>query len=371
MLTLSERKIAEKAVEIQIMNVDKPRAALLAMVSDGDFKVEFPLNPQNVRELAREAIRMCETSQWDRLPPWLQQILSNVAQTPQIAQILAKIATPPPNWKTTLLPNSFDAFWMTRAGLPFLDRLKVRQALKVLNEPEGSSVLVINGPPKSGKSYCVELVHHAVDENLKLAGQNSFVPVARVTFQPGMGASLTPETLAKLIVAEITTKPKPIPILDEGQELVTPDRLNEHLCKWVIDNASENGTLWWVALDGINDPDLAPATRNFISKLVDGLSYDGKHANKMRLLIIDYPAEHLVGAFPDKAKLEELGPIGEVDVEAFFKQQLEELGGEAPTASQVRLGVVLAMLNLPEDATRLQALNEKLKVVVTNLSRGR
>lgn len=371
MLTLEEREIAERALAIAIMSVDKPRAVLLSMVADDDFKMDFPLNPQNVRDLAREAIRICEMSQWERLPPWLQQILSKVAQTPPIAQILAKIATPPPNWKTTLLPDSFDAFWLPRAGLPFLDRLKVREALKVLSAPTGPSVLVLNGPSKSGKSYCLELVSHAVEENLRQAGKNSFVPVTRVTFQPGMGASLTPEKLAKLIVSEITNNPKPLPILDTAPELVTADRLNEHLCDWVIENADGTAALWWVALDGINDPDLTPATRNFISKLVDLLSDKGKHSNKMRLLVIDYPADQLVGAFPDKAKLEDLGPIGEIDVEAFLRQQLEELNEGTPTERQLRMGVELAMFGLPEDSSRLQALNEKLKVVVTNLSRGR
>lgn len=60
MLTLEERDIAERAVALAIMSKDKPRAVLLAMVADEDFQMYFPLTPQNAKDLAREAIRMCE-----------------------------------------------------------------------------------------------------------------------------------------------------------------------------------------------------------------------------------------------------------------------------------------------------------------------
>lgn len=367
MLTLEEREIAEKAVALQIMSVDHPRAVLLSMIAEDDFRLDFPLDPQNARDLARAAIKMCEASQWHHLPPWLQQILSKVAQTPAIKKILDKIGTPPPTWKTTT-PNFFDTFWITRLGLPFLDRLKVREALKALHEATGPSVLIINGPRKSGKSYCLELVQHGVEENMKAAGQNSFVPVARVSLQPGMGASLAPEKLAQQIVSAITDNPKPLPILGSDQQIVTADRLNEHLCDWIVENAAATGAVWWIGLDGLNDPDLLPATRNFIAKLVEVISENGKHSNKLRLIIIDYPREHLI-RFADQIKVEELGPIGEIDVDAFFRKQLEELGGTPPTDKQVRLGVVLTMMQLPQGDAMLQALNEKLRVVVTNLSR--
>lgn len=185
---------------------------------------------------------MCEASRWNRLPPWLQQILSKVAETPAIKQILAKIETPPPDWKTTLLANSLDAFWLTRLGLPFLNRSKLRQALRRLNDASGPSVLIINGPPKSGKSYTVELLRHAVHENMKSAEPDSFVPVARILFQTGMGASLTPQGFAEMIVSSITSNPKPLPILPAAQDIVTADRLNEHLCgtSWMVHNKPKN-----------------------------------------------------------------------------------------------------------------------------------
>ena len=178
----------------------------------------------------------------------------------------------------------------------------------------------------------------------------------------------TPESLADKIVRTITDNPIPLPILNSDQQVVTADRLNEHLCDWIVENAERTSALWWIGLDGLNDPDLLPITRNFIAKLVEVISENGKYSNKLRLIIIDYPREHLV-RFAEQIKIEELGPIGDIDVEAFFRKQLEELGGAPPTDKQVKLGVVLTMMQLPQGSTRLQTLNDTLKVVVTNLSR--
>ena len=367
MLTHEERDIAIKAVALAIANHNQPRSSVVSMVADADFGMYFTNQAPNPMELAREAIRMCEESQWERLPPWLQRILSNVAQTEPVAKILAKIATPPPDWKNKNLVSPFDSFWIPRLGLPFVDRLKVRDALKALNEPDGSSALIINGPKKSGKSYCLELVSHGVEENMKAAGKNSFVPVARLKFEPGMGASLSPQTLAEKIVKSITKNPKPLPNLDSNPELVTDDRLNEHLCDWIVENAEMTGALWWIGLDGLNDKDLLPITRNFIAKLVEVISENGKHTNKLRLIIIDYPREHLV-RFAEQIKFEELGDIGEPDLQAFFRKQLEEKSGAPPSDKVVNLGVALTMFKLPKGPGRLQTLNDTLKVVVTNLS---
>lgn len=367
MLTQKERDIAIKAVALEIANHNQPRSSVVSMIADADFGMYFTNQAPNPMELAREAIRMCEESQWERLPPWLQRILSKVAQTEPVAKILAKIATPPPNWKNSHLPSPFDSFWIPRLGLPFVDRLKVREALKALNESTGSSVLIINGPEKSGRSYCLELVSHGVEENMKAAGKNSFVPVARLKFEAGMGASLSPQTLAEKIVKSITNNPKPLPNLDSNPELVTDDRLNEHLCDWIVENAEMTGALWWIGLDGLNDKDLLPITRNFIAKLVEVISENGKHTNKLRLVIIDYPREHLV-RFAEQIKFEELGDIGEPDLQAFFRKQLEEKDGAPPSDKVVNLGVKLTMMQLPKGHARLQTLNDTLKVVVTNLS---
>jgi hypothetical protein len=157
-------------------------------------------------------------------------------------------------------------------------------------------------------------------------------------------------------------------VSDPGQDIVTSDRMNEHLCDWIVENALATGAKWWIALDGLNDPDLTPTSRNFISKMVELLSATAKHSKKVRLLIIDYPVEQLVGVSLFQTEMEQLGPIGEVDVEAFLKQQFEEFGGAPPTPEALKTGVILTMLNLPEDGSRLERLNETLKVVVTNLS---
>jgi len=367
MLSLEEREIAERALALAIMNADRPRSALVSMVNETDFGLDFPLTPQSVRDLAREAIKMCEASQWERVPPWLQQILSKVADTPEIKKILAKIQTPPLTWQLNT-PDPFETLWLPRLGLPFLNRLKLRESFRRLDAPTGSSVLIINGPPKSGKSYSVELLYHVAQERAAPAARGVNVPVGLITLQRGMGASLSPEALAQMITTRINSNPKPLPQLNEADSNVTPDRMNVHLCKWIIDNVNNTGEKWWLVLDGLNDPDLTPISRNFISKLVEMLS-TGPYSKALRLVIIDYPADLLAGVNPDQMESERLGPIGEVDVELFLRQQLGKAGGALPSRQAVQAGVILTMLNLPEDDMRLKVLNDRLKAVVENLSK--
>ena len=177
MLTHEEREIAVLAVARAVAKVNQPRAVLVSMVADEDFGFRFPLDLPDAMALAREAIRLCEASQWDRLPPWLQQVLTKVAQTEPVAKILAKIATPPPDWKNTQLPSPFDSFWISRLGLPFVDRLKVREALKALNEATGPSVLIDKTPVvfSDGIYVPLNIIQHPSGHPKRVALRNNLL----------------------------------------------------------------------------------------------------------------------------------------------------------------------------------------------------
>jgi hypothetical protein len=68
-------------------------------------------------------------------------------------------------------------------------------------------------------------------------------------------------------------------------------------------------------------------------------------------------------------ELEQLYPIGEVDLISFLEKQFEKFSGVPPAPQAVRTGAMLAMLNLPEDGSRLKVLNERLRSIMENLSR--
>jgi hypothetical protein len=365
MLTNLEYETVVQSLAYALSVQGNPRTALVAMVAEAEFRTEFPTWPQNANQLAREAINQCIASGWIHVPPWLQQILSKITQTPEIAQILTKIANKPADWQAPTAGEPFDDWWLPDSKLPFINRVNLREYLRRLDAPTGPSVLIVNGPTKSGKTYSVELLAHTIRRSLPLERRDLPLPIALITLTPGMGTLLSPQRLAELIVERITNNPKPLPDLTS----VTPDRHNEALCDWIIDNISEAGEKWWIVLDNLDNvdqPELTPITRSFISKLIEMVSI-GKYRKKLRLLITNYAPTLVLGVPLSEMNYEQLNLIGEVDLESFFKKVLDKAGQPPPSPLAIQLAVQFSMLGLPQDSTRLMVLNERIRKVVANV----
>lgn len=370
MLSIQEREIIEHALAMKIAYTASPRVALVNMISQQEFALTLSLVPTDPLALARVGIDMCIDAGWTYLPPWLQQVLRQLTQTPEIASILARIANQQPDWNVPPPSDLFEAMWLARPGLPFLNRKSFRQSLRRLSAPTGPSVLVVNGDePKSGKSYSVELLDHVLRESAPPERRGARAPIALVKLQPGMGASLTPEVLARKIIEGINPSAPPLEqsAADE-MEMTTPDRRNERLCHWIFNTADATGDQWWVVLDNLDDPDLPPMTRNFISKLAE-LVTAGKYSKKLRLVITKYPPDLVAGVNADMLEKEQLGPIGEVDLIAFFEHQFKQPDGSPPPPLAVEVAVQLTMMNLPQDQTRLEVINRTIQQFIEKLSR--
>lgn len=359
MLTHDEQEDATKALALLLGRAASPRAALAAMVVEPAFGIALPPAPESVLALSDAAVRLCVGDGWAHDPPWLCQLLEKVTLTPVIDRILKKIEVKPPDWTAVMQPDAIEALWLTDPALPFIDRRDFRNQLRRLGADEGPSVLIINGSKKAGKSYSVELLYHMLRKACSASPLDSpHLPVAVVPFQPGMGASLNPLTLAQLIVNRITDQPKVLPGLDD----VTDHRENERLVDWIVDNAAATSQRWWVLLDDLYDPDLTSDTKYFVSKLIELLSI-GKHRKALRLIITGYPPEWVSGIPVSQWESERIPTIGEVDLEPFFATALRR-DGVPPDPVTVKVAILLSMMGLPDDEKRLGALNDKLRRVV-------
>ena len=361
MLTHDEGVEVVGALALQLGRAASPRAALAAMVVEPAFGIALPVAPESVMALARAAVNLCMNDGWTHSPPWLCQLLGNVTLTPDIDRILKKVAVKQPDWTGAMQPDAVEALWLTDTALPFIDRRTFRNQLRRLCADDGSSVLIINGGKKAGKTYSVELLYHVLRSACGPASLDSrLLPIAVVPFQPGMGASLDPLILAQLIVRRITDQPKALPSLGD----VTDDRRNERLVDWIVENAAATSQKWWVLLDGLYDPDLTEMTRYFVSKLIELLSI-GKHKKALRLIITDYPPEWVIGIPVSQWESERILAIGEVDLEPFFTAVLRR-NGMPPDPLAVKFAMLLSTMGLPEDETRLCLLNDRLRKVVTD-----
>ena len=279
---------------------------------------------------AEQFIRLLIDDGWRNEPPWIVAVLTRLTFFyNELNPVLERVTAARANGAAPTDP--LNDLWLDSSGTPFIDRATLRDLVRKVADPvNGPSVLLINGNPKSGKSYTVELLRHwqqrrqasgsaaagvAAPPSNSLAPSLAFVPLFR-----GMGASLTPEVLARKIVDAMQRRDAPLPPSN-----ATPNRTGHYLVDWIVEQAEASGKEWWVVIDPLDDDDLLEQTRNMVSILAQCIT--GPVARKaIRLILIDYPPGSLHGVLMDEHAREQIGTIGEIDAKLFFRQVLSKDG---------------------------------------------
>lgn len=372
MLTEQERQAVTQAIGEFLAVQGSARPVVAALVDDQQFALRLPDPPlPTPMQWARAIVEYCEDDAWSHVPPWLVNLLSRLPPSrPELSVVVERIKCAPPRWIGPVADNPVDVLWLTRVGMPFVDRRLLRNHLKQMTLPtppgpgpagQSPAVLAITGPKRSGRSYTVELLRHLVRERkaaamvLPLAERPADADVGVVTVPSKEGASMIPEVLADRF-AEVMLAPD----VDPPADIATANRMNQYLSQWVVEQAVATGKEWWLVLDGLDDPDLSDETIGFVGKLAEQVAQRAAEP-PVRLVLIGCPPK-LVEVLPrNRLAREELGDIGEVDLEPFFEQLLIGTGSPAPPAAAVKLAVFLVLNGLPANGDRLPLLNRKLR----------
>jgi hypothetical protein len=372
MLTVAEREAVIEAIGLFLQDHDDMRAAARALVGDAQFGLDLADPPvRSPVQWARAIVAYCEADAWSHLPPWLFYLLSNLPpRWPELRPVFERIKAEPPRWVGPAVSDPVDVLWLNRVGMPFLDRRVLRDHLRHMSPPvpPGSdaddtspAVLVITGPDRSGRSYTVELLHHLARERRAAAmiiprPQRPPEPaVAVVTIPPKMGSSMNPERLAEQFAKAMLADEVDAPV-----DIATPDRMSQYLSQWVLERAGDTRKEWWLVLDGLDDADLDDRTMGFVGKLAEQVVLRTGQP-RVRLVLIGCRPP-LVDALPaERVAREQLGEIGEVDLEPFFAQLLAAGGSPSPPPEAVKLAVMLVLDDLPSNGDRLPLLNRALR----------
>lgn len=343
MLNDADRQLTVQIVATHLRFSTVPRADIFSLCPRGEFGIDLG-DGGNPRGWAEQLITMLVNDGWAHEPPWLVCVLSTLAyQYQELAPVLARVNKAPPIGATPTDP--LDDLWLDSSGTPFIDRAALRDLVRKLADPAtGPCVLLVNGKRKSGKSYTVELLRHWQHRRQAAAAaapqSNGRPPsLALVPHYRGMGASLTPEELARKIVNAMERQDAPLP-----ERNATPNRTGHYLVDWILEQAEASGKEWWVVIDSLNDPDLLEQTRNLVSILAQCIT--GPIAPKaIRLILIDYPSTALHGVLLDQQAREQIGTIGEIDVKPFFSRLLSK-NGPVPD-HQIETFVRFALSDVP------------------------
>lgn len=279
--------------------------ALIGAWMGNDVRDRLTVMPTN-KEQIDELLRFCEKDGLSGPAPLLLKLLDRpeLLLYPEMADLLASlrkkkadIAQADPYGQCLLMQKPFINRWNFR---------RVLQAFVARNPTR--RLLVVNGRPKSGKSYSKLYVTH-----LKSAC-TGFAPVWFSAVR-GQAESYTPDEVARGIVSVVDGNVAQMPAQHSSDNKRAHD-----LATWVINEMGRRSTAFCLFLDGFRN---APReTHAFIYFLADALTSNLHHVDG-RLVLIDYDPEVLED-LPYGFDKEELDPIQRPDVEKFFLSVLPD-----------------------------------------------
>ena len=184
---------------------------------------------------------------------------------------------------------------------PFVNRIKLRSALLRLIDPAGDSVLLIEGNPKTGKSFTYYLVDHVATR------EGFFV------HQFKMAQSPPPRQLAEDIVNRLLGDPAAL----SEQGLESAERWAEKLADDIFKLMLTTAVPRFFVFDDFPDVTLPPGTLSLISRLATYA--DQELRGKLRIVVMRFPGE-LATDVMDVAATENVEGFNPTDMAATLMQ---------------------------------------------------
>jgi hypothetical protein len=203
-----------------------------------------------------------------------------------------------------------------QSGLIFWNRKALHDAAKPMLKQGGRPILLVNGVSGSGKSYTAEWLQHA---KWLRAGFVLGTPVlseetsSSSADQGGAAGEADLREMARQIVKALDLTPMmaQLPTM-QGKSL---NQFVDRLSEWVLDHLPANGTVsqYWIVLDGYGKAETSPACRALVPALAKRAVRPGPNRDRVRLVLLDFPAKDLAAVKVDSYLTEETIPAVCVD----------------------------------------------------------
>jgi hypothetical protein len=214
----------------------------------------------------------------------------------------------------------------------------------------GGRILVVNGPPFSGKTYSKELIGYLrrALENFKLV----FIDLLNIQ------GEVKPSDLASSIAQQLGLSDSVLPPLDQEQD----SRWVEAFCNRLTGQLGDKNDPWWVVIDGFTHITLSQPVDDLVKQLAtrSRMTLPG-----LRLVLLSYP-ERLPPDVERVVLREDIRPIDDRDLSNFFDQLYQERA-QSPTPKDIaeRIGEVRREFD-PTDPRGM----EKLGAVVARIAKS-
>ncbi|HEY0381466.1 MAG TPA: effector-associated domain EAD1-containing protein [Candidatus Elarobacter sp.] len=209
-------------------------------------------------------------------------------------------------------PNPHDTLFVP-GRCPFISRRTLRDFARAMVTPDAMSVLVVNGAPKSGKSYSYRLFSY-VRRVLENDPQRCY-GLAHADLSVESPPEYEPTHLATTIALQARTEGAPAGQWDLKTIPPPGPRHARDVAEWCVGNSRLRKMVVVIVLDGFGDDNLRSDTRDMLQHLIWLVSANNSN---VRLLLLNFREELIPASLPGPIQHEHVAPLTTAEITDFF-----------------------------------------------------
>jgi len=222
---------------------------------------------------------------------WLDEFVQAVwlarCNVPTLVGLLQSLNFPPPPGLVGSAgappTNPFDVLDLRR-GQALIDRTDLREHLRRLAGPGPDRVLLVDGPPVTGKTYSIDLIKYLADLADNLPGQA--FRFALIDLKETASDRFGPDDLARSVTRQIG---RDIATMPPPRTDALGNKWVQELRDWVIEGVQQvyqkTGRTIWIVVDGFTERALPAETEDLVHHLA---RYADRNVPEMRVVLIGY-----------------------------------------------------------------------------------
>jgi hypothetical protein len=278
-----------------------------------------------------------------RLPQLIRALRDKLPSSPEVAELAALLGEPaadsraPRGAAADVTTDPLEAAWLPN-GAPLVNREQLRKGVRDLLRPDGSRVLIVNGPPGSGKSYSASFIRGVQ----QATGAFRF---ALVRYDPGSLRDYGPRELADAL-GDI------LGVRLSADATAAPYVYGRQLAAQLVAAGRADEKPWWWVLDGFSGA--RPELADFIARLIQAAVDEPR----VRLVLLGYD-QPLSREAEAVTIYEDIAPLSEADVRAYLGRLA--LSAREPTGEEsIEESVRTIFAGLPTGRERNVALGVRV-----------
>lgn len=205
----------------------------------------------------------------------------------------------------------------------FIDRKKLREYLRQMDQSNGFRILAVNGDRGVGKSHSLHLVSYVVDRRKPAR-------IAFVNSTQSQSKRIEPDTMIRSLALQLGFGSQVASIPDQVSK---SERWVWELAEWLAGVIRQADGLCWIVLDGFDDAAIPTST----SEGIHHLTRLARTNSLLRIVLLHYRRDRLPVDVQRGVREEVVSAASRVDLVEFFTHMKQQLGNKATGVDPAQL----------------------------------